>query len=111
MEDWTWIVHSHHLACLYAQKAYRASNVPILKRAHKLNQKKNRKIEHILKKIAVRTHSDLDNEDSIETSDDEDMIPFKDPRLMISEKIWELSEEKTRSIQYVHRYILPFESY
>ena len=87
MEDWMWIVHSHHLACLYAQKAYRASNVPILKRAHKLHKKKTKKIEHILKKIASRIHGDMNEEDSIETSDDEDMIPFKDPRLIISEKI------------------------
>ena len=82
MEDWMWIVHSHHLACLYAQKAYRASNVPILKRAHKLHKKKTKKIEHILKKIASRIHGDIDDENSFFESDEEDAISFKDPRLI-----------------------------
>ena len=70
-------VHSHHLACLYAQKAYRASNVPILKRAHKLHKKKTKKIEHILKKIASRIHGDLNEEDSFFESDEEDHVDDK----------------------------------
>ena len=82
MEDWMWIVHSHHLACLYAQKAYRASNVPILKRAHKLHKKKTKKIEHILKKIASRIHGDMDDENSFFESDEEDAISFKNSRLI-----------------------------
>ena len=82
MEDWMWIVHSHHLACLYAQKAYRASNVPILKRAHKLHKKKTKKIEHILKKIASRIHGDMDDENSFFESDEEDAISFKNSRFI-----------------------------